>query len=461
MLDSDIAVSVIMPVYNRERLIRRSIKSVLRQTRPDFELIIIDDASTDNTEATIRGYDDPRIRYIRREINHLEQYRNTGEEDNPRNDGLKIARGRYVAYLDSDDMWRTNFLEEMCKFLEARPEVDFAYSDAIWHRRLKGEEEQANCNLSLDWGPQVMKHRNIIRTLTVMHKRELVDKVGYFKPIKVRVPHEDTPYVGIEDWDYWVRISRHFKVKHLPRILSHKINETSIHYGDPDFDPEFAEQPAAEVIGSDFGLFFQAKTASEFQELTERLSEVEGYLEPAEGYALYLLAYAGYGQGRIVEIGSFLGRSTCWLALGSLRAGREKVAAVDHHLGSPEHQAGAKHKCKVLVKQGTTFHAFMENLQKLGVEEHVEPVRSESVAAAEAWSEPIRLLFIDGNHSYEASKNDFEAWSRFLVPGGYVGFHDIGTWPGVTGYYEEMLAERKDFSQRLSVGTLRIIQKTI
>ena len=94
MADNTVAVSVIMPTYNRAGLIGRSIKSVLRQTMPDFELIIIDDASTDNTEEVVRKFEDDRIVYIKLDKNHLQVHQETGRGDNPRNVGLRRARGQ-------------------------------------------------------------------------------------------------------------------------------------------------------------------------------------------------------------------------------------------------------------------------------------------------------------------------------------------------------------------------------
>jgi predicted O-methyltransferase YrrM len=455
-------VSVIMPTHNRAELLPRSVKSVLRQTLSDLELIIIDDASTDDTPAVVRSFADARIVYIRREHNHLEQYRNHGVEDNPRNDGLKVARGRYIAYLDSDDMYRTDGLQILSDYLDAHPEVGLVYGDAVWHRNLDGRGEEANCNLSIDFGPKIMGHRNIIRTPTVMHRREVIDQVDGFKPIKVRVPHEGIEYVGIEDWDYWLRVSRLFKVKHHAHIVAHKINETSDHYPDPDFDPEFEPHPEInpETLVRARDIFFQMETLDRFRRVADQVKGVTGYLEPEEGYALYLSAAYGPGRGEIVEIGSFLGRSTAFLALGAKTTGRERVSAVDHFRGSPEHQAGGKHKCETLVQDGTTYNAFLENLRHLGVIDHVDPIVADSVQAADSWTKPIRLLFIDGNHSYDASQADFQGWSPHLVTGGLVGFHDIDGWPGVTGFYRDLMGRSGGrWREVAAVGSLRLIQK--
>ena len=181
--------------------------------------------------------------------------------------------------------------------------------------------------------------------------------------------------------------------------------------------------------------------AADFAAVTEKFRGIEGFLHPLEGYALMLLAAHGPGAGEVVEIGSYLGRSTCYLAYGAQRAKRPPVVAVDHFQGSPEHQPGASHESAVLKREGTTYGRFLSNLEAAGLSQHVRPVRQASLAAALDWRAPIRLLFIDGDHSYEATGADFAAWSPRVEPGGLVGFHDVDVWPGVTRFYNEVLAE--------------------
>lgn len=187
--------------------------------------------------------------------------------------------------------------------------------------------------------------------------------------------------------------------------------------------------------------------------VSDRLAEIEGFLDPIEGYALLQLAEHGPGVGAVVEIGSFAGRSTAWLATGSRRAKREKVNAVDHFRGSPEHHAGGAFESS-LVTGGSLRERFERNLASAGVADWVRVLGEGSPDAAKSWSHPIRLLFIDGDHSYEASRADYEAWSPWLVEGGVVAFHDIGIFPGVTRFYEELAASGK-VREIMAVGTLR------
>lgn len=117
-------VSVIVPTYNRAHVIDRAIRSVLNQTYQDFELIIVDGASTDNTEEVVKIFNDVRIRYIRQEINKGTQA--------GRNIGIKAAKGEYIAFQDSDDEWLPEKLEKQMKvFQQLSPKVGMVYTDMI------------------------------------------------------------------------------------------------------------------------------------------------------------------------------------------------------------------------------------------------------------------------------------------------------------------------------------------
>lgn len=189
------------------------------------------------------------------------------------------------------------------------------------------------------------------------------------------------------------------------------------------------------------------------------LKSVEGFLASLEGFALYLLAHDGPGSGAIVEIGSFMGLSTCWLARGSMAANREPVTAVDHFVGSPEHQADEAMENSILLSEGTTFNRFQANLDRMGVADHVQPIRSHSADAARTWTEPIRLLFIDGDHSYDGVARDVSLWSQFVVHGGIVALHDVGASPDVSRFYDELLAPGAGYTEFFRVQTLGVLFK--
>lgn len=117
-------VSIIIPTYNRARLVGRAIQSALDQTYQDFEVIVIDDGSTDNTEEIVKSINDPRIRYVR----HSENRGGSAA----RNTGIKVAHGEYIAFLDSDDEWLPEKLQHQLKILrEADEEVGLVYSGFV------------------------------------------------------------------------------------------------------------------------------------------------------------------------------------------------------------------------------------------------------------------------------------------------------------------------------------------
>jgi len=204
------------------------------------------------------------------------------------------------------------------------------------------------------------------------------------------------------------------------------------------------------------------KPVVDFWLASDRFAQIEGYLAPIEGYALQLLAAYGAGAGTVVEIGSLYGKSTCFLAAGARKAGRGPVHAVDSFTGSPEHQAGQIGEQAELLREKTTFKAFLRNIAAAGLDADIRPHVGASDAIGIDWREPIRLLFIDGDHSYAASKLDFEIWSPHVPLQGLVAFHDVGIWDGVTQFYLELLATQATppaFVEVLSLASLRVVQR--
>jgi glycosyltransferase involved in cell wall biosynthesis len=124
-------VSVIIPTYNRAGLLKRAIQSVLNQIYQDFEIIIVDDASTDNTENVIESFKEHRIRYIKHESNKGAAV--------ARNTGIKFANENYIAFQDSDDEWLPEKLEKQMEIIEhASPRVGVVYTG---YRRIIGNKE--------------------------------------------------------------------------------------------------------------------------------------------------------------------------------------------------------------------------------------------------------------------------------------------------------------------------------
>lgn len=145
------------------------------------------------------------------------------------------------------------------------------------------------------------------------------------------------------------------------------------------------------------------------------VDKVDGWLDDAEGELLYNLAKNCKGRGVIVEIGSWMGKSTIWLGLGSKAGKKVKVYAVDPHARGFEHKK---------FSVGSTFREFKKNIDGAGVDDVVVPIISTSEEASKKFRKPVELVFIDGAHEYEHVKKDFELWFPKVIDGGIVAFHD-------------------------------------
>jgi predicted O-methyltransferase YrrM len=189
------------------------------------------------------------------------------------------------------------------------------------------------------------------------------------------------------------------------------------------------------------------------QELLALTASIEGWLTVEEGELLYQLARACNGEGVIVEIGSFKGKSTIWLAKGSLGGAGVRVYAVDPHTGSAEHRQGEQ--------PVWTYDEFVTNLLRAGVESVVEPVVATSAEAAAHFDQPVEMLFIDGDHRYEMVRQDFDLWFPKLVEGGCLLMHDTIRWAGPRRVARESIYRSKNFRHVGFVHSITFGQKVI
>jgi glycosyltransferase involved in cell wall biosynthesis len=170
-LQSQPLVSVIIPTYNRARLIGQSIQSVLNQTYTNWELIIVDDGSSDDTESAIAQYNDSRIHYIR--------FSHSGILGKVRNSGMKIAKGDLIAFLDSDDLWRVDKLDFQLKLFEAY-DIDYTFSNGIhFGEAVKNQppefENLAVGNLFISL---IVQHRFVIYLPSLLFRKRILDRTG-------------------------------------------------------------------------------------------------------------------------------------------------------------------------------------------------------------------------------------------------------------------------------------------
>ena len=208
-VDNQILVSVILPTYNRASFLSRAIQSVLDQTYPQWELIIVDDASTDNTRAVVLAFEDPRIHYLHHEMN-LGQC-------SARNAGINASRGGYYAFLDSDDEWLPNKLErQLYHFSKCAEDVG-----AVYCSHYESDELTANIQKPPLLRGNVYKHLLSgwcpAGTSLFMLRASVLKKSGMFD--------ENLP--SYTDYDLWIRIARHYDFEYVdePLVIIYK------HYG--------------------------------------------------------------------------------------------------------------------------------------------------------------------------------------------------------------------------------------
>jgi glycosyltransferase involved in cell wall biosynthesis len=194
-------VSVIIPTYNRAHLLSRAIKSVLNQTFQGFEIIIVDDASTDDTDKLVASFHDSRIRYIR----HEKKYGGGAA----RNSAIKQAQGDYIAFLDSDDEWLPEKLEKQMKFFENAPTTLGLVSTGALDIRENIPYQKYIPMFRGNLAQRILIDNCVGINGIVLVRKECFSKAGLFDE-NLRVS---------EDWDLWIRIAQHYDVDFTPEIL--------------------------------------------------------------------------------------------------------------------------------------------------------------------------------------------------------------------------------------------------
>jgi glycosyltransferase involved in cell wall biosynthesis len=212
-------VSIIMPAYNRGYIISEALQSVSGQTFRNFDLIVVDDGSTDDTAAVVQHFSDARLRYVRHE-------KNKGYSG-ACNTGLRQARGEWIAFLDSDDLWKPEKLEKDMDFLERHAEADAVFTDLEKQdgsRHVPSFMRESPCMFSLlsekKWPREV-----------IFTKREMYLCLLQEVPIKpsalmIRRSAAETlepfneSWPSGSDWDFLLRFSKHFRFGYIDETLA-------------------------------------------------------------------------------------------------------------------------------------------------------------------------------------------------------------------------------------------------
>jgi glycosyltransferase involved in cell wall biosynthesis len=196
------AVAVIIPTFNRASTVVRAIRTVLGQTCQDWELIVVDDGSTDGTEQAVRGFADRRITYIRHDQN-----RGPGAA---RNTGIRYAQGDYVAFLDSDDEWLPEKLQkELEVFRNSDPAVGLVYTGEMILDET-GRVLKTCMATKSGWAYDALLDWDFIGSCSrVTVKKQVLDSVVGF----------DETFLNCEDYDLWLRVAKVSEIACIPYCL--------------------------------------------------------------------------------------------------------------------------------------------------------------------------------------------------------------------------------------------------
>ncbi len=195
-------VTVIIPTYNRAQMVKRAIDSVLEQSYTHWELLVIDDASTDETAEVVQSMTDGRIHYLRHDTNR--------GGSAARNTGLAQAQGAYIAFLDSDDAWLPTKLEKQVACFERLPAaVGLVYTGALVVRDDGVQDEQRPIHRGNLFRQLLLENVVVGSGSAVMIKRAVLEQVPTF----------DETLPARQDLDFWVRVARHYLMDFVDEVL--------------------------------------------------------------------------------------------------------------------------------------------------------------------------------------------------------------------------------------------------
>jgi len=195
-------VSVVIVTYNRSIFLVRAAQSVLCQTYKNLELIIIDDASSDDTESAVKSLNNDRVQYFRNEI--------TLKAQGSRNRGIKESKGDYIAFLDDDDEWIYNKLEKQMPLFKQSELTGFVYCGSNYVINETGQVlKRIIPTYKGDVRDEILK-TNILSSCTPVIKKSLFEKASIF----------DENLLSSQDWDMWIRLADYTKFDFVSEPLA-------------------------------------------------------------------------------------------------------------------------------------------------------------------------------------------------------------------------------------------------
>ncbi|MCA9407841.1 MAG: glycosyltransferase [Candidatus Omnitrophica bacterium] len=215
-------VSIIIATYNYRKYLQESLESILKQTFTDYEVLVVDDGSTDNTDQLIAQFQKKfqgRLRYHYQENQGVYAARNVG---------LNLARGEFIGFLDADDIWHKTLLENFVRYLDKNENKAFVYSNVeffdsktnkkVAHRFGEGSNKKPYTGRCVD---QLFQNGNFIPFSANLARQDVLQKVGKFDR-ELRVGG---------DYDYWMKLTSRFDIGYIPKILCRmRRHETSLSF---------------------------------------------------------------------------------------------------------------------------------------------------------------------------------------------------------------------------------------
>lgn len=216
-----VLISVIVPIYNGEAFLAETIVSVLNQTYKNWELLLIDDGSDDNSSSICNAFvaKDDRIKY---------HYKENGGQASARNLGIKLSKGSWVALLDADDVWDALKLEKQVNALKKHPTVEFCYTNTSAFKNDLTNEVENKDQYHYGLSPtrklfSIVFSENFISNSSALFKKSVLDKVGlYDEAEQVR---------GTEDWDLLLRVLKNESYAYglKDKLIFYRLHEGGIH----------------------------------------------------------------------------------------------------------------------------------------------------------------------------------------------------------------------------------------
>ncbi len=211
-------ISVIIPTYNRKEALIKAVDSVLSQTYTNFELIIVDDGSTDDTSLMFKDNDNEngKIKYI---------YQENGGVSKARNTGIKFAKGELISFLDSDDEWLPKKLEKQIDFLKKNKNIKICHTNEIWIKNGVRINQHNKHKKYGGWIYQKSLYLCLISPSAVIIHKSVFEDVGMF----------NEEFKAGEDYDLWLRITPYYEIGFLDDFLIKKYggheDQLSIQWG--------------------------------------------------------------------------------------------------------------------------------------------------------------------------------------------------------------------------------------